>query len=57
MTGWNINMPKRFSQLRKANRKGRNPYDGFVRGYGISKCNVENVYDANPVFICSISVL
>ena len=47
---WEIQLPKRFEKLSKSFRKGRNPYDGFVRGYGIQCANVEDLCDADSVF-------
>jgi hypothetical protein len=47
---WEIQLPKRFEKLSNSFRKGRNPYEGFIRSYGIQSANVEDLCDADLVF-------
>lgn len=47
---WEIRLPGQYARLENEYRAGRRPYDGFVRGFGIEKGNVEELCDADPLF-------
>ena len=53
---WEIQLPKKFDALDKSFRKGRNPFDGLVRGYGIDKANVEELCDADQDFNEAVNI-
>jgi cephalosporin hydroxylase len=54
--GWDIHLPNKFKGLSTAYRKGRKPYDGFVRGYGIDKGKIEELCDKDKDFIDAVKV-
>jgi len=53
---WEIQLPSKFNSLETTFRKGRNPFDGLVRGYGIDKANVEQLCDADQDFIEAVNI-
>jgi hypothetical protein len=52
---WELSLPKRFSEMDQGYRNGRNPYEGFVRSYGIDSANVEELCDVDPDFNAAVS--
>jgi hypothetical protein len=52
---WELDLPKRFSEMDQGYRNGRNPYEGFVRSYGIDSANVEELCDVDPDFNAAVS--
>jgi hypothetical protein len=53
---WEIKLPKKFGSLATTFRKGRNPFDGLVRGYGIDQANVEELCDGDQDFINAVNI-
>lgn len=47
---WDLKLPGRFRGVSQEDRKGRNPFQGLLRAYGIERGNAPQLCEADPLF-------